>query len=247
MSWIRTLAQRSLGAVGLELRRTSIRSEFREIPDAPFYETVFSPWKGYGEFHSLYERIRPYTLVSADRCWLLNSLARQARQLGAEFWECGVYRGGTAMLLQAALAQRDDVMLRLFDTFEGMPATSDVDLHREGDFADTSLTAVRARLAPSTTTSFHSGFIPNSFAGLESSRIALAHIDVDIHRSVLDCCAFIYPRIVSGGFMVFDDYGFPSCPGARRAVDDFFADKPETPLVLPTGQAVVFVTRRADS
>ena len=39
--------------------------------------------------------------------------------------------------------------------------------------------------------------------------------------------------------MVFDDYGFASCPGARKAVDEFFNDKPERPLVLPTAQAIV--------
>jgi O-methyltransferase len=31
-----------------------------------------------------------------------------------------------------------------------------------------------------------------------------------------------------------------SCPGARQAVDEYFAARPEVPLVLPTGQAVVF-------
>jgi O-methyltransferase len=40
--------------------------------------------------------------------------------------------------------------------------------------------------------------------------------------------------------MVFDDYGFASCPGARQAVDNFFADTPFVPLVLSTGQAIIF-------
>ncbi len=40
--------------------------------------------------------------------------------------------------------------------------------------------------------------------------------------------------------MVFDDYGFLSCPGAKEAVDAFFTDKPEQPLYLSTAQAVVF-------
>ncbi len=39
--------------------------------------------------------------------------------------------------------------------------------------------------------------------------------------------------------MVFDDYGFESCPGAKQAVDEFFADKNERPWYLPTGQCVV--------
>lgn len=39
--------------------------------------------------------------------------------------------------------------------------------------------------------------------------------------------------------MIFDDYGFASCPGARMAVDEFFRDKPDRPCYLPTGQCVV--------
>jgi len=62
---------------------------------------------------------------------------------------------------------------------------------------------------------------------------------VDIYQSIHDCCHHIYPRLSPGAMMVFDDYGFPSCPGARKAVDEFFHDKPERPLVLPTAQAIV--------
>ena len=73
---------------------------------------------------------------------------------------------------------------------------------------------------------------------MSDSRVAFAHVDVDVYQSVWDCCEFIYPRLTTGGVMVFDDYGFPTCPGARKAVDEFFANKPETPIILQTGQAI---------
>lgn len=133
--------------------------------------------------------------------------------------------------------------LHLFDTFEGMPETDErLDIHADGDFADCSLERVEERVRNFGTglVELHQGLIPETFSGLESHRIAFAHIDVDIFRSVQDCCEFIYPRLVPGGFMVFDDYGFESCPGTRRAVDDYFVHRPEFPLVLPTGQALVF-------
>jgi O-methyltransferase len=82
--------------------------------------------------------------------------------------------------------------------------------------------------------------LPDTFSGLESHCIAFAHIDVDIYRSVIDSIKFIWPRLSPGGFVVFYDYGFPSCPGALRAVDEFFAQTPAHPFCLHTGQALVF-------
>lgn len=39
----------------------------------------------------------------------------------------------------------------------------------------------------------HAGLIPQSFAGLEASRIAFAHVDLDIYSAVRDCLAFVWP------------------------------------------------------
>jgi len=60
------------------------------------------------------------------------------------------------------------------------------------------------------------------------------------YRSILDSLRFVWPRLSVGGFIVFDYYGFPSCPGARFAVDEFFSGKASVPFCLHTGQAVVF-------
>nr|QOL00457.1 hypothetical protein [uncultured organism] len=69
---------------------------------------------------------------------------------------------------------------------------------------------------------------------------AFVHIDLDIHDAILAATGFLYSRMPSGAIIVYDDHGFPSCPGARAAVDTFFADKPEIPIVLPTAQCVVW-------
>ena len=39
--------------------------------------------------------------------------------------------------------------------------------------------------------------------------------------------------------LLCDDYGFVTCPGATLAMDDFFDDKPEEIVHLPTGQGLV--------
>jgi O-methyltransferase len=221
---------------------------FSGIPDASLYRPYFSPWEGFGEFSAYFDLAKEFTLIPAERLYIIYSLAQQAIGLNGAWFECGVYKGGSAMLLAKILVEKHkgaSRCLHLFDTFEGMPPTDPVkDLHKEKDFQDTSLEAVELRIrsiAPNVDfVSFYKGFIPDTFTGLESQQISLAHIDVDIYRSVMDCCTFIYPRLVRGGFMIFDDYGEPSCPGARKAVDEFFADKPEMPLVLHGGHALVF-------
>lgn len=217
------------------------------IPDKEFYRPLFSPWAGFGDFPAFFGKAGTNTLVSPDRCYVLYSLARQALGITGDFWECGVYKGGTAAMLAEIISHfSPDApvprrQLRLFDTFCGMPDTNpEKDLHKKGDFSDVSMAEVKRVVGHDELVSYHQGFIPQTFKGLERSQIALAHIDVDIYQSVFDCSQFIFPRLVPGGFMIFDDYGFPSCPGARSAVDTYFKDSKAYPLVLPTGQAVVF-------
>jgi O-methyltransferase len=120
-----------------------------------------------------------------------------------------------------------------------MPKTDAAkDVHKKGDFSDTSLESVRSRVRGDFV-HFHKGLIPETFSGLESARIAFAHVDVDIYSSIRACCEFIFPRLCVGGIMIFDDYGFHTCPGARAAVDEFFLGRNAIPLALPTGQALV--------
>jgi O-methyltransferase len=217
------------------------RAALCHVPDAQLYRPTFQPWL-LPEFQSLYGEISRKTLLNAERAWMVYSLAQQALSVEGDFLEAGVYRGGTALLLRRILDRRPGPRrLHLFDTFAGMPQTDPSrDRHRHHDFRDTSVEAASGFVGREDKNLYHQGLIPETFNGIEESRFVFSHIDVDIYRSVRDCCIFVYPRTVNGGIILFDDYGFPSCPGARQAVDEFFADKPEFPIILRTGQAVIF-------
>ena len=216
------------------------------VPDYDAYRrhlspTLFRPWL-VGEFAEDYARVADRTLVSADRCHVLYTLLRQATRLPGEVWECGTYRGGTAALMARALRRvAASATLRVFDTFAGLPeADPSTDLHAVGDFDDADLGDVR-RFIDYAALSVHPGVVPDTFlqVGAEA-RIAFLHVDLDTYRSTLACLEGAWPRVLPGGIVVDDDYGFPTCPGARRAVDEFFCGKACVPLCLPTGQAVVF-------
>ena len=233
--------KRLFNQMGFDLRLT--RHQYQNIPDAQFYKPLFSPWLGYGKFQHYLNMAQQQSLVSADRCHILYTLALQALELDGDIWECGVYKGGTASMFAEMIrnSPQNDSMLHLFDTFSGMPETNlEKDIHRKGDFMDTSLPGVKECVGDGPFVVYHQGLIPETFKGQEDSKIAFAHVDVDIYQSVKNCCEFIMPRLVQGGIVVFDDYGFPSCPGAREAVDEFFRERKEQPLILPTGQAIIF-------
>lgn len=240
---IKTKILKVLNRLGYHLIRTTPPGPAindLHLPDVACYQPLFCPWYRDDAFNAAFGAASTNTIVTIDRCHILWTLASQTANVAGNFWECGVYRGGTARLLaECIVAKHADKQLHLFDTFSGMPVTGPEDFHTAGDFSDTSIDAVRRNIGHPGFVHFHPGRIPETFNTDDHQRIAFAHIDVDIYQSILDCCHRIYPRLSPGAVMLFDDYGFPSCPGARKAVDEFFRDKPERPLVLPTAQAIV--------
>ncbi len=208
-----------------------------------FVDTCITPIE-LADFDKNYQRVRERiggrTLLSDDRLHILHQFAGATAQLPGDAAEVGVYRGGTAYLLASVFSPREK-RLHLFDTFSGAPAVAErIDFHREGDFADTSLAEVKRFLEGFTDLLFHPGVFPASAQGdAAASSYCFVHVDADLYRSVHDSCVFFYPRLAPGATMIFDDYGFSTCPGVRKAVDEFFADKRQKPIYLPTGQALV--------
>lgn len=196
-------------------------------------------WNCDARFNRLMQEIRNRTLVDFKRCWMLYQFASVAVDLPGEIAELGTWRGGTAKLI-ATVTAASGKPIHLFDTWTGLPATvSAHDPMRVGELNNVSLDGVRAFLGSDPRIRFYPGLFPGTAAGLADRIFCLVHLDADIYQSTRDACAFFYPRTVAGGYLIFDDYGFPSCRGVREAVNEFFVDKPERPLYLTTGQCLV--------
>lgn len=197
-------------------------------------------WEDDRKFINIMKQIEGYTLVDTIRCFMIYQCVKQIIHLNGDVAEIGVYKGGTARLLSKALDSTKK-KIHLFDTFAGMPPTDPIkDIVKQGEFGDTSLASVKSYLKDCNNLSFYQGFFPDTTMPIENKLFCLVHIDVDIYRSIMDCCQFFYPRLVKGGIMIFDDYGWLTCPGAKLAVDEYFLDKPESVFYLPTGQSFIF-------
>lgn len=177
-----------------------------------------------------------------DMIVLLLRTVLEKRVAGA-FAELGVYRGLTARLIHRYAPER---MLYLLDTFDGFTERSSrAELselgHSTRAFSDTTLEAAQRFVGePAATVSFHKGFFPESIPPqLQSETFAFVHLDADLYDPTLSGLKFFYPRLARRGILLIHDYN--AWPGARRAVDEFFADRAELPIPMPdkSGSALI--------
>jgi len=216
----------------------------RQIMTSSGHPLPLPLWKEDEIFQSIMEELKSNTMVDLIRCFMLYQLAIQAAPISGNVAEVGVWKGGTAKLLEIAFESRGcKKNIHLFDTFSGLPeisADQDRHFHKKGDFNDASLDYVRTLFQNSHNIHIYPGIFPESAKALRSAGFCFVHIDVDLYKSALDACSFFYEKLAPGGIMAFDDYGFPTCPGVKTAVDEFFSrDHRERPIYLPTGQCII--------
>jgi O-methyltransferase len=197
-------------------------------------------WKLNPEFNEIFDRASKTPGNHITRCFMLYQFLEQIGNLEGDVAEVGVHKGRSAKVI-ALTSEKFGKNVYLFDTFTGMP---EVDLdkdnfYRKGAFSDTSLAEVQEFLSGCENVTIYPGFFPDTAKPITEKAFSFVHVDVDIYRSVIDCCQFFYPRLVSKGMIIFDDPGFEDCKGAKIAVDEFFAEKEEFPIHLATAQIIV--------
>jgi O-methyltransferase len=82
------------------------------------------------------------------------------------------------------------------------------------------------------------GIVPEVLTKIPSTQVAYLAIDMNSSEPELKTLEFFYPKIVKGGIIYFDDYGW-SYPALRKVIDEFFSTKPETLLHFPSGNSIV--------
>lgn len=196
----------------------------------------------------LYHRVSEFTMTSPERIAAVRDAARYVSQRGiaGAYVECGVWRGGSSMaaamtFVDAGVTDRD---LFLFDTFEGMSAPSEHD-KRAGDEAGAaelleksdksekiwckaSIEDVAANMAltgyPQERIHLCKGMVETTLPSQAPDKIAILRLDTDWYESTRHELEHLYPRLLVGGVLIIDDYGYWA--GARKAVDEYFSERP---------------------
>jgi O-methyltransferase len=172
------------------------------------------------------------SLSDRNRLLGLQRVAEQVAKgkLTGDLVECGVFRGGSAVVIaERLLPQSPERKIWLFDCFEGMPDPGVEDppeaWEYAGKFASSELivldTFKKSKL-PLNQVEIVVGRYEDVLPTFKPFPISLLHIDCDWYDPVKLCLKTFYEWVVSGGAIVFDDYGFWS--GCRKAVDEFLAE-----------------------
>jgi O-methyltransferase len=138
--------------------------------------------------------------------------------------EAGVYKGGSAKLLATIFNDRD---ILLFDSFQGMLENDSHQkgMHQAGDFSDSSLADVQQYLASNTNCKFYPGWFPSSADFLTDEQFVMVHLDMDYYQSTQSGIEVFWPRLVTGGILVLDDFGWKACPGVDQAFHEYFSQR----------------------
>lgn len=163
-------------------------------------------------------------------CWA----ATRALQLEGDFVECGVWYG----ILSRTIAEYTSFASQqrnfyLVDTF-GSLDTPGLDQYNR-DVYD----IVQRRFSGFPNVHLVRGKVPEILPAIPSRRIAYLSIDMNGVEPERAALGYFYDKVVTGGVIYLDDYGWKGFEGQKEMMDGFFADKPEKILQTPSGQGVV--------
>lgn len=187
-----------------------------------FPKSTYSPWLNDELFIKTYDAIKDNTLVDIYRCYELWQISKRLKNSTAAIIEVGVWRGGTAALL--AKANDNNSPVYLCDTFEGVAKAGEKDnQYKGGEHADTSMETVDKLMNQLDISGYHilKGIFPDVNADrVEDQKCKICHIDVDVYDSAKDIFNWVWQRMIVGGVVVFDDYGFAACAGITQLVNE---------------------------
>ena len=178
------------------------------------------------------------------RLWIMTRSAIHCAALDGSFAEFGVYRAGCAFMILSVCQPRPARSYFLFDTFAGIPTTNLTENEERqgfgGRLGDVSIDEVRQRLAPWTDqVKFVVGDVFETTKSTETGPLSFVHLDLNASAPTAVALEYAWSRLLPGGMMVFDDYGWKHFKKQRDAENRFMADRGHFILELPTGQGLV--------
>lgn len=250
---MKKLILKFINKLGYSLEKNSSSKQsingYSYLPVKP--DASFAPWVSDSEFNYIYEIIKPNTLVDLYRCYELWQLVGQTEKNSesGDYLEVGSWQGGTSGIIASRLKLlHSTANLFIADTFEGVVKTTGKDnYYQGGEHADTSeiivLNLLKEKLHLKNF-SILKGMFPDQTAHLIPSgqRFKFCHIDVDVYQGAKEITEWIWPNLIVGGIIVYDDYGFVTTSGVTSYVEEIRDKKGCVVLHNLNGHAIIIKT-----
>lgn len=191
--------------------------------------------------------VRPYTMTSIERIISLTRAVEYVikNKIEGDFVECGVWRGGSAMIMTKMLIDHNlkNKKIYLYDTFDGMSAPTELDISFQGEKAEelmksreknetdviwayASLEDVKRNIFSTgidpECVNFVKGKVEETIPQIIPDKISILRLDTDWYESTYHELIHLFPRLVQGGIIIIDDYGH--WEGAKKAVNQYFIE-----------------------
>ena len=177
-------------------------------------------------------------------CWA----AENALHLPGDFVECGVWRGFSSLVIASYLDfAAQPKQFYLYDTFTGIPAEHAAEnvtpeileiinkQFREHGLFDT----VCRRFEPFPNARVIQGRVPEILHEQAPEQISFLHLDMNSAVAEIGALEVLFDRLVPGGYLLLDDYGWYIYREQKIAEDAFMRARGYSIAELPTGQGLV--------
>jgi len=176
-------------------------------------------------------------------CWFANLI----KHLEGDFVECGVNTGAySRAVIEYVDFDKTGKTFFLFDTFEGMPEHLVSENEKKVGVSDY-LGGHYKNVYEQVVSTFKPfkvkvirGIVPDTLSQFDSQKICYLSIDMNSAAPEIAAADFFWEKVVSGGIIILDDYGFPMHIFQKKAFDEFASRKNVQILSLPTGQGIIF-------
>lgn len=171
--------------------------------------------------------------------------AKTALHLPGDFIELGVFRGLTtgfvADYLEWQKIPKIWYLFDLFGKFDQSQANDSWEVSYYDQYDPTTWEAqVRERFAPYPNIVVTKGNVPNILHTAKTpDKIAFMHLDLNAAKAEIAALEVLFDRIVPGGVILLDDYGWTAAHETQKMEMAWFAERGYMVMEIPTGQGLV--------
>lgn len=174
-------------------------------------------------------------------CWFADFV----KNLEGDYVECGVNTGAySRALIDYIDFDKLNKTIWLLDTYEGLAkelvteAEMEVGIESYFNSYKDVYEQVKATFKPFKAEVIK-GRVPDTLPLCKAEKICYLSIDMNVVAPEIAAAEYFWDKIVPGGVVILDDYGFPPHILQKKAFDEFAIKKRVSILTLPTGQGII--------